>query len=59
LDLAFTTLNLPSVIARAHADNASSIRVMQKLGLRFERTLDLFGTPSVLYRIRSHERARG
>jgi len=55
LDLAFGPLALGSVIARAHPDNAASIRVMVKLGMRFEALTTFQGTPAVQYRIRAEE----
>jgi ribosomal-protein-alanine N-acetyltransferase len=55
LDLAFDSLGLSSVVACARADNAASIRIMQKLDFRFERSLVLGGQPSVLYRLLAEE----
>jgi len=51
LRIAFDVLGLGSVVARARAENLASIRVMQKLGFRFERALDLGGRPAVQYRL--------
>jgi RimJ/RimL family protein N-acetyltransferase len=53
LALAFGPLGLDSVIARAHPDNAASIRVMVKLGFTFEGPSTFDGQPAVLYRIRA------
>jgi ribosomal-protein-alanine N-acetyltransferase len=41
---AHETLKLPRVVAIVDADNEKSIRVLEKLGLRYEKTLRL-GTP--------------
>jgi RimJ/RimL family protein N-acetyltransferase len=67
LDAAFTRFELPRVVAIAHPDNRPSIRVMERLGLVFERHAtgrDLgLSVPDVdlaLYAVRnpSHGRAR-
>jgi RimJ/RimL family protein N-acetyltransferase len=50
--IARDTLRLASVIARAHADNAASIAVMEKLGFEFERDLHEDGVHGVQYRRR-------
>ncbi len=38
LDFGFNTLNLKRIIARADRDNIASIRVMEKIGMTFEKT---------------------
>jgi RimJ/RimL family protein N-acetyltransferase len=44
------TLGLDSVIAYARRDNPASRRVMEKLGLVYEREFEHAGRPHVLYR---------
>jgi [ribosomal protein S5]-alanine N-acetyltransferase len=51
LDYGFKVLGLPSVIGRAVADNSASIRVLEKIGLRFEAPFDFHGKPGVIYRV--------
>ena len=51
IDYGFNTLRLNSIIGRAMADNAASIRVLEKIGMRFEQTFDFHGGPGVIYRI--------
>jgi RimJ/RimL family protein N-acetyltransferase len=51
LAFGFEKCNLPSIIGRAHAENVASIRVLQKLGMGFEKEFELEGMPSVCYRI--------
>ena len=46
MELGRTKFGLPRVIAIASADNVSSIRVLKKLGLRFEKTVRLPGYKS-------------
>jgi RimJ/RimL family protein N-acetyltransferase len=67
LDVAFTRFELPRVVAIAHPDNRPSIRVMERLGLVFERHatgrdlgLTVPDVHLVLYAMRnpSHGRAR-
>lgn len=55
LAVAFGPLALSTVIARAHPENAASIRVMTKLGFHFERTEEFEGMPAVLYRLDADE----
>jgi RimJ/RimL family protein N-acetyltransferase len=40
-----TTLGLPRIVAITAPDNAASARVLEKIGLRFDRLLDLPGYP--------------
>ena len=49
LDLAFGELGLERVIAVAHTRNAASIRVMEKLGMRYEGLVFAYGKESVRY----------
>ena len=51
LDYGFNALKLPSVIGRAMAANTASIRVLEKIGLHFEKPFDFHGGPGVIYRI--------
>ena len=51
LNIGFARLGLPSLVAFTLPDNRASRRVMEKLGLRFERAFDYRGLPHVLYRI--------
>jgi RimJ/RimL family protein N-acetyltransferase len=44
------TLGLQSAVAYARADNPGSRRIMEKLGLTFEREFERSGRPHVLYR---------
>jgi [ribosomal protein S5]-alanine N-acetyltransferase len=43
------TLGLPRIIAFSHPDNAASIRVMQKVGMRLDRKDHLGGMDVVVY----------
>jgi RimJ/RimL family protein N-acetyltransferase len=49
LDHGFGTLGLARIIARADTPNLASQRVMQRLGMRFERDMELNGLPHVQY----------
>ena len=51
LEAAFSSFGLERVVAFAHPDNAASIRVMTKLGMRFARQGRFYGMDSVLYSI--------
>jgi len=49
LDAALGPLGLKRVIALAYPENAQSIRIMQKLGMRDQGTLDAYGHQLVCY----------
>jgi len=51
LDYGFKTLYIKSIIGRAMADNTASIRVLEKIGLTFEKPFEFHGGPGVIYRI--------
>lgn len=57
LAIAFGPLNLESVVARADPANTASIRVMQKVGMRYEGPSEYAGHPAVLHRIRAADHA--
>ena len=50
IDMVRDVLGVGEVVAKTLPDNHASRRVMEKLGLRFERELDHRGLPHVLYR---------
>lgn len=51
LDHAFRRLQLARVVALARADNRGSLRVMDKLGLVYERNVHVFGLDAVCYAV--------
>jgi [ribosomal protein S5]-alanine N-acetyltransferase len=51
LALAFGSIGLTTVVARADPANVASIRVMQKIGMRYEGPSTFAGHPAVLYRL--------
>lgn len=42
-------LGLPHIVGRAMCDNQASIRVLEKLGMRFQKTIDFEGAAGVQY----------
>jgi [ribosomal protein S5]-alanine N-acetyltransferase len=57
---AFDRLELESVVAVHHSTNAASRRIMEKLGMAFERdVVDTSGWPYRLYRLTREKRASG
>ena len=50
----FTELSLKSIVGRAMKDNEASIRVLEKIGLRFFKRFDFEGREGVIYRIDRH-----
>ncbi len=57
--IAFGPLELPDVVAFTLRHNFASRRVMEKLGLVYERDIDYKGLPQVLYRLRASDRREG
>ena len=55
LDYGFNELGLKRIIALALADNVGSIRVMEKLGMRFEKNFEEDGMKAVRYVIEKSE----
>ena len=55
LDHGLRTLALPRVAARADSPNAASVRVMRRLGLRFEGERQVQGRPTMHYAIAREE----
>jgi RimJ/RimL family protein N-acetyltransferase len=51
LRFGFEDAGLHRIIARAHVDNAASIRIMQKIGMRFEASDTFADRPAVRYAI--------
>jgi [ribosomal protein S5]-alanine N-acetyltransferase len=49
LEYGLVTLGLPRIIGFAHPDNVASIRVMQKVGMTFDRRDHLAGLDVVVY----------
>lgn len=51
LEYGFQTLLLKSIIGRAMAENTASIKVLEKLGLVFEKEFDFENQKGLMYRI--------
>ena len=51
LNYGFEKLSLPKIIGRAMAENTASIRVLQKMGMLFDREFDFDGNNGVIYTI--------
>lgn len=49
LEYGFDTLNLPTIVGRAMCDNLASVRVLEKIGLRYHCDVDFEGQPGVVY----------
>jgi [ribosomal protein S5]-alanine N-acetyltransferase len=55
LAFAFEDVGLDEVVSFTMVTNAASRRVMEKLGMRFDRELEHHSLPHVLYRLRREE----
>ena len=51
LDYGFEKINLKTIIGRAMAENIASIKVLEKIGLQFEKEFDFNGNKGVIYKI--------
>lgn len=51
LHYGFAKLNLKRIIGRAMKENKASIKVLQKIGLEYEKEAELDGKPAVIYKI--------
>lgn len=55
LEYGFNELDLEEIVGRAMKENLASIRVLEKIGLRYVGEMDCALHPGVLYRIRKDE----
>jgi [ribosomal protein S5]-alanine N-acetyltransferase len=55
LKYAFTSLGLGEVVAATDVPNTASVRVMERLGMQFERRGTLNGLDTLFYRVRREE----
>ncbi|GEM_PF-206240 len=57
----FETLHLKQIVGRAMKENTASIHVLEKIGLAYEKDIELDGQPAVKYKIESltHDLNRG
>ncbi len=53
LDWGFDRIGLPEIVSFAMVENGASIRVMEKLGMSYEREFMRAGFPHALYRLRA------
>ncbi|WP_298223876.1 GNAT family N-acetyltransferase [Flavobacterium sp.] len=51
LKYGFETLNLKTIVGRAMAENTASIKVLEKIGLQYEKEFDFEKHRGLLYRI--------
>lgn len=51
LDFGFANLHLHRIVGRAMKDNPASIRVLEKIGMRYVQDFDFDGNPGVEYEI--------
>ncbi|MBN9293792.1 MAG: GNAT family N-acetyltransferase [Flavobacteriia bacterium] len=51
LEFGFDNLNLKTIIGRAMKENIASIKVLEKIGMRFKKTFDFDGQEGVIYKL--------
>jgi len=51
IDYGFKELNLKIIIGRAMKENSASIKVLEKIGLQYEKDFDFDGQEGVIYKI--------
>ncbi|WP_312089797.1 GNAT family N-acetyltransferase [Chryseobacterium sp.] len=54
IDYGFKELNLKTIIGRAMKENLASVKVLEKIGLQYDRDFDFDGKEGVIYRIDNH-----
>ncbi len=55
LEYGFTELNLNEIVGRAMKENIGSVKVLEKIGMKFIKEMEFELHPGVLYRIRKEE----
>lgn len=55
LKYGFEKLHLKTIIGRAMAENVASVKVLEKIGLKYEKDFDFDGHVGVVYRIDSED----
>jgi len=55
LRFGFEKLNLETVVGRAMAENAASINVLEKIGLKYEKEFDFDSHKGLIYKINKHQ----
>lgn len=55
IDYGFKNLNLNTVLGRAMQDNAASVKILEKLGMKYVRDFDFDGHKGVIYKIESRD----
>ncbi|MCX8532385.1 GNAT family N-acetyltransferase [Chryseobacterium luquanense] len=53
IDYGFNELNLNTIVGRAMKENTASIKVLEKIGLSYEKNFDFDGKDGVIYRIKN------
>ena len=51
IDYGFERLNVKTIVGRAIKENKASIKVLEKIGLQYERDFDFNGREGVIYKI--------
>lgn len=51
IDYGFNELHLKTIVGRAMKENMASIKVLEKIGLKFEKAFDFDGQEGVVYKI--------
>lgn len=51
LNYGFSLLGIQTIVGRAMSENVASIKVLQKLGLTFDREFDFDGHPGMVYKM--------
>ena len=55
LKFGFEKLNLETIVGRAMAENGASIKVLEKIGLKYEKEFDFDSHKGLIYKINKHQ----
>lgn len=55
LDYGYNDLGLQSIVGRAGTENVASIKVLEKIGMRFKARFDFDGREGVVYELKKED----
>lgn len=56
LDFGFSELGIEKIVGRVMKDNIASIKVLEKIGMRFKENFDFGGQEGLIYELNKHDK---